>query len=152
LSPNLGNLPETKLKILDKRIYSIASSIFYKKTFSRAANSEFLEKLNWLSFVERRIVYTCEYLYKHVLKESYLNNIFKTDYSFLDDGRERRKPMNFKVAVTKTKWAESSFLFQSTLMWNKLPAKIQEAKIFTEFSKEMRKHVVQRRLDPYQYN
>ena len=125
-------------------------SAFYS-TFKRNQKWNVLEKLNWLSVHERREIFTCEYVYKHVIKKTALTRTLEQYYQRAQTTRERRKPLNFLQPQSRTKWAKSNFIHQSIQVWNNIPNEIQNIKSIDEFSRQLRKHIIQQRNDIYIY-
>jgi hypothetical protein len=147
--PIWGNLCDTRTAKLDSKIIFMASSVLSKQTAKRKEKWNVLEKLNWLSVVERRKVFTCEYVYKHIIKETTLSQSLQHHYKLPPDTRERRKPLNFLQPRTRTKWAQSNFIYKSTQLWNDIPDTIQKAKCIAEFSRNLRENIIQERNDIY---
>ena len=107
--------------------------ILYNKKIKFKDKWNKFEKLSWLSVTERRDVYTCEYLFKHVIQKTTLTPTLKPLYLKMPQTRERRKPLNFHKPRTKTKWAESNFQTKSIEMWNSLPNEIQKCSNLKKF-------------------
>jgi hypothetical protein len=149
--PIWGNICKTKINKLDKKIIFMASSVLYNTTFKRKDNWNVLEKLNWLSVNERREIFTCEFIFKHVVKCSSLTATLEIDYKKPPDIRQRRNPENFIQPEYRTTWARSSFLYQSIKIWNQIPNEIQSNRNLVAFTKELRQHIIQRRSDIYVY-
>lgn len=130
----------------------MASSVLSKQTFKRKERFNVLEKLNWLSVRERKNVFTCEFVYKHIVKKTTLTLTLQQHYKKPPETRERRKPLNFIQSPTRTKWAQSNFSYQSIKLWNEIPHDIQKTKHLPEFSRKLRENIIQQRNDMYVYN
>ena len=100
---------------------------------------------------ESRDVFTCEYVFKHVVHKSTLTKSLDHRYKRPPLTRERRKALNFVQPQTKTQWAKSNFIYRSVLLWNDIPNSIQSSNSTTEFSRELRQHMLKQRNDAFVY-
>lgn len=147
------NVCDSVIEKFDRKILYLCNTVIFTKSKHSNYRNRFFafEKLNWLDFKERRDVYTCEYLYKHVIQQSHLYNILKSDYvkSSREDGMELRAQMNFCVPTTRNKFGQSSFQSQSIKLWNSVPNDIRKEKKFWKFSLQLRKYLLGKRNDEF---
>jgi len=149
--PIWGNICKTKIIKLDRKIILMASSVLHNTICKRRDNLNVLEKLNWLSVNERREISTCEFIFKHVIKNSSLSATLQINYKKPPDIRQRRNSENFVQPNYRTIWARSSFLYQSIKLWNQIPNPIQCNRSLSAFTRELRQHIIHRRSDIYVY-
>jgi len=149
--PIWGNICKTKISKLDRKIILMASSVLYNTICKRRDNSNVLEKLNWLSVCERREIFTCEFIFKHVIKNSSFSATLQLDYKKPPDIRQRRNSENFILPNYKTMWARSSFLYQSIKLWNQIPTQIQCNRNPSAFTREHHKTTINRQINEYLY-
>ena len=112
-----------------------------------------LEKLNILTTTERRDLYSLEFLFNHLFTESQLTSVMKTIFSKREQViHSMRHPNMLNVPWLNTVYAQTSFQYKVTQLWNNLPSEIQSCKKFCDFDVLVKRWLIMKRKDMYNYN
>ena len=150
--PIWSGICDSKIDKLDRKIVHMIGTVLYMKIPKRRNVFDKYEVLNWLIVRERNILYTSEYIFKHIIQKTSLSNTLSPLFLKLPQGRSRRKPKDFQLPRTQTKWAQSNFQYRSIRIWNSITDPIQNCYSLKHFSENLRKFVIESRKEQFLFN
>ena len=159
-----GKIPETKIKILQSKINNLLGSYFYPQICNRfqkirrIAHSyldenihipsinyfELYEKCNILTVEERIIYFYAIFAYKSI-RFNHIPEIHES-FTFSQSARSQK----IILPQHKSDFFEKSAIYQSSLIWNRLPNEAKELGIsLSNVKKIINKWLLDRRLDVF---
>ena len=150
--PVWGNTTKNVHERIDKIIFKLAKLVIFGTKLSKTSLFDTLEKLNWLTSAEKYEVYSLNFIHKHIINVSSLTRCFDEFQKRPDSERSTRSNGDLNVPYMKTKFGQMAFFYQFSQAWNKLPAEIKEIQNSYVFDRAIRKLIVSKRKDIYEYS
>lgn len=147
--PVWGNLTQIKYDKLDEIMLKLAKLVILKRKGLLNEKNDIFEKMNWLTSEERYILYSLEYVYKHVISSTKTlhHQIEKKEID--NQVRTTRTSNNLILPRLKTVFGQKAFFYTVIKQWNKLPQEIQTLKSTPEFDTALRQYLILQRRDNY---
>lgn len=143
--PVWGNLAVTKWKRLNKIMLRAAKMVIKARHFKKPSKLDRVEHLNWLLCHERIDVYTLNFLFKNIWRQTSLTTSFQLIRKRENFTRSSRQESNFIVPVIKKEIGRSTFSFRAITLWNNLPPEIRQTHGIKLFDSLIRKYIMSKR-------